>query len=64
VRIDIDAGKCVGAGQCAWAAPDVFNQDEDTGTIIVLDDSPPAEQDALIREAAMMCPAGVISVSD
>lgn len=64
MRIDIDASKCVGAGQCVWAAPEVFNQDEDDGTIILLNKSPTSEFDAPVREAALMCPAGVITVSD
>jgi ferredoxin len=64
MRIDINAVKCVGAGQCVVAAPEVFDQDEDNGTIILLNDSPSADQAEPVREAAMMCPAGVIEIAD
>ncbi|MGW6548492.1 ferredoxin, partial [Streptomyces massasporeus] len=29
MRIDIDQDVCIGAGQCALTAPDVFTQDDD-----------------------------------
>ncbi|MDH6293551.1 ferredoxin [Rhodococcus opacus] len=64
MRIDIDVAKCIGAGQCVMAAPEVFDQNEDNGTIILLNDSPPADQGEPVREAAMMCPASVITVVD
>ncbi|MFF0087030.1 ferredoxin [Streptomyces canus] len=32
MRIDVDADRCVGAGQCVMAAPKVFDQNDD-GTV-------------------------------
>jgi len=41
VRILVDVERCRGAGQCTRSAPEVFDQDEEDGTVIVLDDEPP-----------------------
>ncbi len=59
----IDLPRCVGAGVCALAAPAVFDQNDDDGTVVVLDPNPPAEQDEAVREAAARCPAAVIAVT-
>ncbi|MEU0744325.1 ferredoxin [Streptomyces sp. NPDC006134] len=62
MRIDIDKDVCIGAGQCALTAPDVFLQDDDGyGTLA------PGREDGggspLVREAARACPVGAITVS-
>ena len=60
MRISVEADKCVGAGQCAMVAPAVFDQNEDDGVVIVLDESPGQEHAADVEEAAILCPAQVI----
>jgi ferredoxin len=60
MRFEVDVDKCVGAGVCALAAPSVFDQNDDDGIVVVLDENPPASQDAAVREAAERCPAAVI----
>ncbi len=60
MKFEIDIKRCVGAGVCAIAAPSVFDQNDDDGLIVVLDESPPADQDAAVQEAAARCPAAVI----
>ncbi|AZS83374.1 ferredoxin [Streptomyces griseoviridis] len=62
MRIDIDTGVCIGAGQCALTAPDVFTQDDDGYSALLpgrADDGGP-----LVREAARACPVRAISVTD
>ncbi|MGW2988258.1 ferredoxin [Streptomyces goshikiensis] len=62
MRISIDTGVCIGAGQCALTAPEVFTQDDDGFSELV-----PGREDgagsALVREAARACPVSAISVS-
>ncbi|AYV26126.1 Ferredoxin-1 [Streptomyces sp. ADI95-16] len=62
VRISIDTGVCIGAGQCALTAPEVFTQDDDGFSELM-----PGREDgagsALVREAARACPVSAISVS-
>jgi ferredoxin len=62
VHVTVDTGKCCGAGQCVLIAPEVFDQGEDDGIVVLLDADPPAEQDAAVAEAAQVCPAAAIAL--
>ncbi|MFD4369406.1 ferredoxin [Rhodococcus sp. NPDC058521] len=64
MKITIDQDKCIGAGQCVAAASDVFDQREEDGIAILVDDDPPAEDADDVRHAAAVCPAGAIFVED
>lgn len=62
MRIDVDLTLCEGHGQCLLAAPDVFDLPDDADHVVVLDQDPPErERDAVVRAAAM-CPAQALSV--
>jgi ferredoxin len=63
MHIDIDKDVCIGAGQCALAAPGVFTQDED-GFSTLLPGREDGGGDPMVREAARACPVGAISVSE
>jgi ferredoxin len=62
MRITIEEDKCCGAGQCVLVAPEVFDQRDEDGVVVLLDAEPPAEQHAAAREAAVVCPAAAIKV--
>ena len=64
VIVRIDKSKCVGAGRCVSEAPTVFDQDEDDGIVILLQEHPPAELTDKARKAAKLCPALAIEVED
>jgi ferredoxin len=64
MRVEADAAKCIASGQCVLNAPEVFDQGEDEGTILLLNDSPAAEHHNAVREAAMVCPSGAITVQE
>lgn len=60
--IVVQRDACVGAGQCALVAPDLFDQDDD-GIVLLLERNP---DDALLdgaKRAARLCPARAIVVS-
>lgn len=63
MRISIDRGVCIGAGQCALTAPDVFTQDDD-GFSELLPGREDGHGSPLVREAARACPVAAISVED
>lgn len=63
MKITVDQDKCCGAGTCVLLAPDVFDQRDEDGIVVLLDEEPPAELHALVREAASVCPAAAIAVS-
>jgi ferredoxin len=44
-------------------APDVFDQRDEDGIVVLLDAQPPAELHTLVREAASVCPAAAIAVT-
>jgi ferredoxin len=64
MKIEIDQDKCVGAGQCVFAAMDVFDQRDSDGIVELLTDQPPVERWDDVREAAAVCPAAAITVHE
>jgi ferredoxin len=64
MKVTIDKEKCCGAGTCVLVAPDVFDQGEDDGIVILLDAAPAPELQASVREAASVCPAAAIMLSE
>ncbi|MFD1813288.1 ferredoxin [Rhodococcus gannanensis] len=64
MKITIDQGKCIAAGQCVAAADTVFDQRDDDGIAFLIDEDPPASEAADVRHAAAVCPAMAIVVED
>jgi ferredoxin len=60
MRIQVDRDRCRGAGQCALTAPELFDQSEDDGTVVVLDEQSPPALEVQARLAAALCPNSVI----
>jgi ferredoxin len=58
VRVEVDRERCVGAGMCALTAPEVFDQDDEDGRVVLLDPAGAA------GVAAQVCPSGAITVFD
>jgi ferredoxin len=61
MRIKVETGQCIGAGNCNALAPQIFGLDDD-GIVNLLDASPPAGMESHVREAAQNCPSRSISV--
>ncbi|MEV4106649.1 ferredoxin [Nonomuraea sp. NPDC049695] len=64
MKVRVDEDKCCGAGQCVLLAPDVFDQREDDGIVILLEAEPAEHLHASVREAAAVCPAAAIELSE
>jgi len=62
ISISIDKDLCIGAGQCALAAPGVFTQDDD-GISELVPGREGGAGEAMLRVAAHACPVGAITVS-
>ncbi|MER5950497.1 ferredoxin [Streptomyces sp. NPDC001904] len=60
MRISVAEDRCVAAGHCVVAAPEVFDQREDDGVVVLLDPRPPAGFRETVEEAALLCPAAAI----
>lgn len=60
VEVELDEPKCVAAGQCVVAAPEVFDQRDEDGVAVLLDDRPDPNLLDGVKEAAALCPAAAI----
>lgn len=62
MELHVDRERCIGAGMCVLTAPEVFDQDEDDGLVLLLETPPaPGHEDA-VQEATKACPSGAIWV--
>ncbi|MEU6794619.1 ferredoxin [Nonomuraea wenchangensis] len=61
MEIKADTTVCIGAGMCALTAPELFDQSEDEGTVLVLRREVPVEMEDTVRRAVNLCPSGAIS---
>ena len=64
MKVTVDQDKCCGAGQCVMLAPEVFDQRDEDGVVVLLEPEPAAHLEAAIREAANVCPAAAIELSE
>jgi ferredoxin len=64
MRVIVDVEKCIASGSCVIADSDVFDQREEDGIVILLNDSPSAEHRDSVMNAARVCPAMAIAVKD
>jgi ferredoxin len=61
MRVIVDPSACIASGQCVLTVDAVFDQQDD-GTVRLLDANPPAEMHDAVRRAEALCPAQAITV--
>ena len=65
MRITVEPGKCVASGLCVLVEDSVFDQDDAPGTVrLLVDTDPPPDVRENVREAARVCPALAISITE
>ncbi|MGW0364731.1 ferredoxin [Streptomyces sp. NPDC002990] len=64
MELSVDRERCLGAGMCALTAPEVFDQDAESGLVLLLDARPQHRQHAAARMAAGICPASAITLAE
>ena len=64
MKVVVDMDKCQDHGQCAFAAPTVFEIDAVTGKLVVLQDEPDDSLRDEVEEAADVCPVQAITIED
>ncbi|MEO3808971.1 ferredoxin [Sphaerisporangium sp. B11E5] len=64
MRITADTSRCIGAGMCVLTAPELFDQNDDDGTVILLEETPSPTSRDTARRAVRSCPSGALSISD
>ncbi len=60
MKVYVDNGKCADHGQCVFAAPEVFELDEN-GKLVYVSDPDESLRDA-VEEAADVCPLQAITI--
>lgn len=64
MRVIIDQDRCLSSGQCVNSVPEVFDQREEDGVVVLLT-AEPSEADAdEVRHAALVCPGRAISIEE
>ncbi|WP_405060261.1 ferredoxin [Kribbella sp. NBC_01505] len=64
MNVIVDGDKCVGSGQCAMTAPNVFDQSDSDGLVVLLDEAPPEAEMEIASEAVVLCPAAAIRLQE
>lgn len=64
IRVEVHTDRCIGSGVCVLVAGQVFDQRDDDGVVVLLDERPVEQHHAAVHEAAARCPASVIEVHD
>ena len=64
MKVIVDQNKCVASGQCVLSAPEVFDQHEEDGIVVLLAETPPEHLAGDVRQAVALCPAQAIWVEE
>ncbi|MEU4703775.1 ferredoxin [Nonomuraea dietziae] len=64
MRVITDQDRCVAAGQCVLSAPDVFDQREEDGVVMLRDPTPHPDLHDAVRDAVALCPAAAIRAQE
>lgn len=62
MKIEADTTVCIGAGMCVLTVPELFDQSEEDGTVMVLMPEVPADRVDAARRAITLCPSGALSI--
>jgi ferredoxin len=64
MKVSVDQDICASAGNCVMNAPDVFDQRDEDGVVVLLHPNPTADQAEGARRAAAFCPAMAIQIEE
>jgi ferredoxin len=64
VKVFADQDKCIASGLCNMTAPDVFDQRDEDGIVVLLNAEPGEDRQDDVHHAATVCPALAITVED
>ncbi|WP_329171724.1 MULTISPECIES: ferredoxin [unclassified Streptomyces] len=64
MRIEADTDMCASSGMCALTAPDLFDQSDVDGTVLLLRPAPADTHIGDAEEAVRRCPSGALRLTD
>lgn len=59
-----DTGQCMGSGMCVGISPEYFDQDPETGLVVIMRERVSAEDADEVGRAVEACPTGALSLID
>lgn len=62
MRLHADPEACVGSGLCALRLPEVFDQSEEDGTVVLLRAEPGPDLETDVLQVVDTCPARALRV--
>lgn len=64
MKVTVDQDKCASSGNCVMRAPEIFDQRDEDGVVVLRNEHPPAEQADNAWRAAAGCPAQAIHIKE
>jgi ferredoxin len=64
MKVTVDQDICASSGNCVMHAHEIFDQRDDDGVVVLLNENPPADQADNARKAAAGCPALAIHIEE
>jgi len=64
MKVTVDQDKCISSGNCVLNSSAVFDQRDEDGVVVLLNENPPAEEAENVRRAVAECPAQVIQIEE
>jgi len=64
MKVTVDQNLCASSGNCVMNAPELFDQRDEDGVVVLLNDRPSAEQSEGAHRAAAQCPAQAIYIEE
>jgi ferredoxin len=61
MRVEADRELCCGSGNCVLSLPDVFDQDDEEGLVVLRRSELPDEMAPALAGVVARCPSGAIS---
>lgn len=64
MKVTVNQNACASSGNCVMNAPEVFDQRDDDGVVVLLEETPGADLAEGARRAAAACPALAIHIEE
>jgi ferredoxin len=64
MKVTVNQDVCASSGNCVMHAPEVFDQRDEDGVVVLLNASPPAEFADKVRQAEAGCPTRAIHIEE
>jgi ferredoxin len=64
MKVTVDQNVCASSGNCVLNAPELFDQRDEDGVVVLLDPNPSPEHAEGARRAAAACPAQAIHIEE